>query len=138
VKRYVVLALAAVVAAVTLVVVGRWERDRRADAEVRGMQTVVEAVGPLDSKSLKGFRLFGEFDCLVYKRGRLPYALELCVDARGRLVEAIDRRSGDPRIWSLRDDPTRSTISVDRDEVDRLLLRMGVPRRILLTEEGRS
>ena len=134
-----VVAIAVVLAAaVALVGIGLWERDRRADEEVRGMRTVVEAVGPLDSTSLRGFRLLGAFDCLVYGRSGVPYALELCVDGDGRVVEAIDRRSGEPRIWSLRDDRARSTIVVDRNEVDRLLRRMGVPDRIVRRREGSS
>lgn len=124
--------LAGVVLALALLVaVGRWERTRRADEEVRGMRAVVAAVGPLDSPTLRGFRVLANFDCLVYERGENDFALELCVDDAGRVIEAIDRRSGEPRIWSLRDDPTRSTVRLDRGEVNRLLIRMGVPARIL-------
>ena len=93
-RRYVVLAAAVLVAAAALVVVGRWERGQRADEENAGMRTVVAEVGPIDSPSLRGFRILASFDCLVYRRGRVPYALELCIDDEGRLVEAIDRRSG--------------------------------------------
>jgi hypothetical protein len=135
-RRVLGISLAAVVAVGLLIAVGLWERARRADEEVRGMRMVVAAVGPLDSTSLRGFRLLGDFDCLLYGRSGVPYALELCVNDEGRLVEAIDRRSGDPEIWSLRDDPSRSTIRLDRDEVDRLLRRMGVPNRLLPSGEG--
>jgi hypothetical protein len=121
-----VLALAAL-----LVAVGRWERDRRADEENRGMRGILAAVGPLDSPSLKAFRYLQRFQCLLYERNGNPVALELCVDEEGRLIEAIDRRFGDPRISSLRDDPTRSTIRLDRAEVDRLLMVEGVPRRLI-------
>jgi hypothetical protein len=44
------------------------------------------------------------------------------------VVEAFDRRAEEPKIWSLRDDPTRSTLRVDRNEVDRLLDRMSQER----------
>jgi len=40
-------------------------------------------------------------------------------------VEAIDRRSGTPRIASLREDPGAATVRVDRGEVDRLLRAFG-------------
>jgi len=116
---------------VGLAFVGRWERVQRADEQVRGMGEVRAAVGPLDGSTLSAFRYLQSFQCLVYRRGSNPLALELCVDAEGRVVEAIDRRSGEPRIWSLRDDPTRSTLRVDRAEVDRLLVRMGVPLRLV-------
>lgn len=88
------------------------------------MRKVLAAVGPLDQPSLDAFRHLGAFDCLIYKRGRNPFGLELCVDHHARLVEAIDRRKGQPKIWSLRDDPSRSTIRVNYAEVKRLLLRM--------------
>lgn len=102
------------------------------------MRTVVAAVGPLDNPSLSAFRYLSNFQCLVYRRGADPVALELCVDARGRLVEAIDRRSRERKIWSLRDDPTRSTILLDRAEVDRLLVRMGVPPRLIAEAHSRG
>lgn len=122
---------AALLVLVGLVLVGRWERERRADEEVQGMRQVLAAVGPLDGPTLSAFRYFPQFQCLVYRRERNRFALELCVDAEGRVVEAIDRRSGEPKIWSLRDDPTRSSLRVDRPEVDRLLVRMGIPRRLI-------
>ncbi|MGH3105180.1 MAG: hypothetical protein ACRDN6_13905 [Gaiellaceae bacterium] len=124
------LAWGLVAAAVLLAFVplGRWERDRRAEEQVQGMQSVLAAIGPLDNSSLAAFRHFLEFDCLLYRRARSPLALEICVDHEARVIEAIDRRSDEPRIWSLRDDPGRSTIRVDRAEVDRLLRRMGAPR----------
>lgn len=123
--------LGAIALAALLVAVGRWERARRADEQADGMRRVLAAVGPLDSPSLSAFRYVTKFQCLLYRRDGNRVALELCFDVDGRLIEAIDRRSGDPEIWSLRDDPTRSTIRVDRREVDRLLVRMGVPQRLI-------
>jgi hypothetical protein len=132
-RRSVVAAAAGALALLGLVPVGIWERGHRAEVEIEGMRGVLTAVGPLDSPSLTAFRYFNTFQCLVYRRERIRLALELCFDGDGRLIEAIDRRSGEPRIWSLRDDPTRSTIRVDRAEVDRLLMRMGVPKGYLPT-----
>lgn len=137
-RRLAALALAAVAVLAVLVLVGRWERDRRADEQVRGLRTVVDEVGPLDQPSLEAFRYLRNFQCLLYRRGSHPLALELCVDPHGRVVEAIDRRSGEPEIWSLRDDPTRSTVRVDRAEVDRLLVRMGVPPRLIAEAHRRA
>ena len=135
-RRLLLGTVAAALVLLALVPVGRWERSQRADEQVRGMARVLTAVGPLDSDRLKAFRYLSEFQCLLYERGANPFALELCVDQRGRLVEAIDRRSGEPEIWSLRDDPTRSTIYLDRREVDTLLHRMGVPPGYLPTDAG--
>lgn len=118
-------AVAVVVAAAVLVAVGRWESHREAAREMRGFRIVQRLVGPLDSTSLSGFRVFPAFDCLTYRRGANEFALELCVDKAGRVIEAIDRRTYDRRIWSLRFDPTASTDRVDRGEVDVLLHKMG-------------
>jgi hypothetical protein len=96
------------------------------------MREVAAEVGPLDDPTLTAYRYFSAFQCLAYRRGEVRLALELCVDWDGRVVEAIDRRSGTPTIWSLRDDPSRSTVRVDRCETDRLLIRMGVPRGYLV------
>ncbi|HEY8627225.1 MAG TPA: hypothetical protein VIL56_02850 [Gaiellaceae bacterium] len=126
-SRRLALAVAAgVVLVAVLVAIGQWERSHRAAVQSRGMQQVARTVGPLGSPSLDAFRVLGSFDCLLYKRGANPFALELCIDRSGRIVEAIDRRGGSVRIWSLRDDPTRSTVRVDRAEVERLLDKMVV------------
>lgn len=116
---------AAVVVLAALVGVGRWERNREATREVRGFHIVQRLIGPLDSPTLSGFRVFPAFDCLTYRRGANPFALELCVDHEGRVVEAIDRRLETRRIWSLRFDASGSTDRVDVGEVDRLLRKMG-------------
>src|SRR5581483_4845365 len=99
---------------------GRHEAHR----EVHGFEIVQRLIGPLDSPSLSGFRVLPGFDCLTYRRGENVFALELCVDPSGRVVEAIDRRRETRRIWSLRFDPSASGDVVDRAEVDRLLRKM--------------
>jgi len=124
VRRALVWATVTAVVLVALVPVGRWERSRRADEQNEGMRMVLAAVGPLDSPSLSAFRRNENFDCLLYKRGGNPFALELCVDFQARLIETIDRRASEPRIWSLRDDRGRSTITLDRAQIERLLERM--------------
>jgi hypothetical protein len=131
-RRLLAVALAILAVLALLVAVGRWERERRADEETDGMRRVVQAVGTLSGPDLAGFRYFRHFQCLAYRRPQHPIALELCVDPDGRVVEAIDRRSGEPEIWSLRDDPTVSDVRVDRREVDRLLVQMGVPQRLIV------
>ena len=123
--RAAALAVAVVVAAAALVALGRWERSREGHRESDGFRIVERLIGPLDSPSLSGFRVLPGFDCLTYRRGANPLALELCVDRAGRVVEAIDRRSYDRRIWSLRFDPSRSSVRVSEPEVRRLLRKMG-------------
>ena len=130
-RRALVAALGGVVA---VAVIGNYERSSRAEEQSDGMRMVLEEVGSLDSPNLRGFRIFVHFQCLVYERGRNDFALELCIDDAGRVVEAIDRRDGAPEIWSLRDDRTRSDVVVDRAAVNELLRTMNVPERYLPPE----
>jgi hypothetical protein len=131
-RRLLTIGVLVALVGVVLVLVGRWERSERAEEQSAGIGEIAATVGPLDDPTLTAYRYFEAFQCLAYRRGTVRLALELCVDWDGRVVEAIDRRSGSPTIWSLRDDPTRSTVRVDRCETDRLLIRMGVPRGYLL------
>lgn len=123
-RRALAVAVVVLAAVSGLVVVGRWEGRRDAREQVEGMSHTLALIGPLDAPSLAGFRILPEFDCLVYRRGANPFALEMCVDAEGRVVETIDRRTETRHISSLRYDPASSTLRVDRREVDRLLRRM--------------
>lgn len=135
-RRIVVGAVLAVAFAVVLVVVGRWERSHRAHVQVAGMRRIVAEVGPLDNPTLHEFRILKGFQCLLYTRGGDPFALEICADPEGRVVETIDRRSNPPKIWSLRDDPTRSTLRINRREFDKLLVELGVPRSVIRIVHG--
>lgn len=128
-RRVALFAAAAAALVAVLAAVAGWERERRADDQSRGLASVLASVGRLDSSGLHGFRIFVDFQCLVYERGRNEFALELCIDSDGRVVEAIDRLGPEPVVWSLRDDPTRSSVRVDRATVESLLRRMNVPDR---------
>jgi hypothetical protein len=118
------LALAVALGAMLLIVLGRWEHRREVRREATGFGIVQRLIGPLDGPTLSGFRRLPGFDCLTYRRGSNPFALELCVDRAGRVVEAIDRRSSHRRIWSLAFNPGASPVHLDRAEVNRLLRRM--------------
>lgn len=117
-------AAAAALVALALVGIGRWEGSRHGDTQNAGIERVRDTVGALDSETLTGFRFLARFQCLVYSRGTNTFALELCVDRQGRVVEAIDRTSGDTEYWSLREDPSRADVVVDRNQVERLIVRM--------------
>ncbi len=114
-----------------LIPVGRWERDRHARSELAGIRRVLGSIGQMDQPSLDAYRVgVGPgMDCLLYKRGTNPFALEFCVDGAGRVIEAIDRTGDQPRIWSLREDPSASTIHVDRAKLEALIARMEKPAR---------
>jgi hypothetical protein len=126
-RRWLVVGAACVVLLAVLAVAGRWERSRWASAQERGMERIRAAIGPLDSSSLVGYRVLPAFDCLVYRRASNPYALELCVDSSGRVVQAIDRRRGNT-YYTLQAEPAASTVRVDRRAVERLLQKMGALR----------
>jgi hypothetical protein len=51
----------------------------------------------------------------------MALALQLCFDAQGRLVQAVDRRPTRPQYYSLEYKPTLSTIRFPRTEIDQLL-----------------
>jgi hypothetical protein len=104
-----------------LVVVGRWEQRRAARTEMAGMRSVLAAVGgdPV-SRSLSGYR-FGPPDCLAYHDRVIAFALQLCFDSQGRLIEAVDRRPEQPLYYSLEYKPSLSTIRFPRTEIDQLL-----------------
>lgn len=126
-RRWTVAAVAVVLVLGLLVAIGRWERSRWVRSQVHGMERIRAAIGPLDSRSLIGYRVLPGFDCLVYRRGPNPYALELCVDGAGRVVQAIDRR-GTRTYYTVQAEPTASTFRVSRRTVDSLLRRMGAFR----------
>jgi hypothetical protein len=123
-RRVVVAAAVVIVAAMGLVAVARWERSRHADHENAGIQRVRSEIGELDGPTLAGFRVLEDFQCLIYRRNGRTFGLELCVDWNGRVVEAMDRRNGDGEIWSLREDPGRARVHVDRRVFERVISTM--------------
>lgn len=129
--RVAVAAAAALALLGALVAVGRWEAKRHARDENARIARIRALVGPLDRPGPDAFRVnVGTgFDCLLWKRHGFPYALELCFTSDGRIVEAIDRRSGEPKIASLREDPARATTRIDPDIAHRLLVGLGAPIR---------
>ncbi len=99
-----------------LIPLGRWEGRRAIEREQRGMAKVRAAIGPsLDAPTLSDWydEPSGAFSCLRYWVGTDPYALEVCFDRKGRLIEATDERSGLPRIWSLRYRPKAAKIRIE-------------------------
>ena len=115
-------AAAVLVAAAALVVVGRWERDRRASEENAGMRTVVAAVGPLDSPSLRGFRYPRELPVppLPARRasGTRSSSASTPTAASSRRSTAARASRGSGACATIR---RRRATRLDRREVDRLL-----------------
>lgn len=124
--RWAVSAVIASAILLALIPVGRWEARRHARHEMAGFRTVLAAIGPLDQPSLDAYRqgVGPGLDCLLYKRGANPFALEVCFQASGRVVETYDRRGSSPRIWSLREDPSASTVTIDGKQAEALVKRL--------------
>ena len=113
--------VAAVLLGLLLVGVARWERSHHADQENAGIERVYRAVGNLDGPTLEGFRFLDDFQCLIYRGGGRTFGLELCVDWQGRVIEGIDRRGDEVQISSLREDPGRARVRVDRRQFERVI-----------------
>ena len=98
-----------------LIAVGRFERSHEATREVHGFRIVERLIGPLDSPALSGYRVLPGFDCLTYRRGGNVFALELCVDRTGRVVEAIShsKQWKDYCIFIIEDDAQSGYDHVD-------------------------
>lgn len=125
-RRHWVAAAAVVAILIALIPLGRWEARRHARSELVGIHRVLAAIGPFDQRRLDAYRenVGPGLDCLLYRRGTNPFALEFCFDRQGRVVEGYDRRGTSPKIWSIREDPSASTIHIDRPRLERLLARL--------------
>ena len=121
--------VALVVVILALIPVGRWEGRRHARHELAGIRSVLAAIGPFDQRALDAYRqgVGPGLDCLIYRRGSNPYALEFCFDGAGRVVEGYDRRGSSPKIWSVREVPATSDIHVDRPKLETLIERLKQP-----------
>lgn len=119
-------AVVTVACALAVVALGRWERERAVDQERAALLEAFQAVGGhVASRDISAYRLgVGLPDCLVYASGRNPYAISLCFDKRGRLVESVDRRGAEPRYASLVRMPERAPVVVPPVALEALLTRL--------------
>ncbi|NUR74873.1 MAG: hypothetical protein HOQ28_01135 [Thermoleophilia bacterium] len=120
------LAAAVVVVAVVVVIVGRAERNSERQKNLDGIAAVRTLVGsridrPIDYRTPPGL------SCLIYRSGARAFALELCSDPGGRVVEAVDRRGSLPRFYSITSEPDRATLTMPPQKVQRLI--KGIIRR---------
>jgi YD repeat-containing protein len=125
--RTAVAAAASLLAATGIVLVGRLEARHDHRAERAGLLRVAVAAPRMGDRSLSGYRipLVGpDMDCLLYARNGNPYALQLCYDPQGRLVEAVDRRGRKQVFWSVVPDPQDSPTRLSRPKLDSLLHRL--------------
>jgi hypothetical protein len=97
-----------------LVVIGRQERSNEQAYMLDGIADVRAAVGPrLARPGPNNYRLEPGLSCLLYAANGRSYALELCDDAAGRIVQAVDRRGKFASFYSVAVDPQVARIRVD-------------------------
>ena len=102
-----------------LVPVGRWEHHRADAVTLSHMRALRTFAGPELERHLSGYRLSFTFDCLLYSTlsnraapDSLTFAVELCFDPNGRLVEAIDRRPAQVLFYSFLLQPNAPVLRV--------------------------
>ena len=116
--------LVALAALAALVVIGRVERRDQVAGQARGIARVREAVGSITSRTLSGYRVAPNFTCLDYSRPHRVYGLELCFDNAFRVLEASDRRGAQPKVYSLRFEPSAHTVVLQANQVDHAIARL--------------
>jgi hypothetical protein len=117
-----------------LVPLGRWQAHRALAADQHQIEQIAALAGPLGGPRLAAYRL-STYDCLLYQVGKDPFAIELCFDPHGHLVEAIDRRhyGFDPKIGSVRYAPSAAPITVPPTRLLKLIQRAGGLRGVQLS-----
>jgi hypothetical protein len=89
------------------------------DRQQQGLLAVRTAVGPrLLHPGQAVYDLGGRLQCLAYAVNSNVFALELCFDSQGRLIEAVDRR-GVEHISTLRWRPSEAPLRLAPAEVER-------------------
>lgn len=124
--RWRILAIAAVtsVGLAALVVVGRHERTHEYARQLARIEAVRRLVGDsIDSPKLNAFRADPGFLCLFYASGKRFFALELCYDPQGRLIESVDRRGVVPVYGSIAYRPELAPVTVPPGELRQVLIR---------------
>lgn len=91
------------------------------DRQQQGLLAVRTAVGARLLHPAQAFYdLGGRLQCLTYPAKGNLFALELCFDSSGHLIEAVDRRNAE-RISTLRWRPTEAPLRIAPAEVERAL-----------------
>ena len=107
--RKVLLVAALVLLGSAFVLLGRLERRNALDRSLAGIDRIrLLTIGAQPD----AYRLTPTLACLLYGRGADSYALELCYDLHGGLVEAIDRRALSPVFWDITYEPAAARVHV--------------------------
>ena len=120
-RRTLALVAAGALVLAALAAAGRAERARWIESQRDGIHGVLEDVGGRYlTRSVSD-----TFDdvwrpgvsCVRYAEGGDPYAMQLCFDPRGRVIEAYDERSGKVVIHDLHVEPEESRLRIDLDHL---------------------
>lgn len=116
-RRTALVVAAALVLLAVLAAAGRAERAHWIDTQRAGMNDVVRTIGGRylvwsvsdvwDNVERPGI------SCLRYAYGGDPYAMQICFDPHGRVVEVYDERSGKVEIYDLHEEPSESGLRID-------------------------
>ena len=107
---------------------GRRESRNETARQLAGIDAVRAAVGPLAATRINAWRNDGRLVCLDYPSNGAPYALQLCFDRGGRLVEAVDRRGPQPVYWSVAYRPALARFTLGPQGFADIARRSGVPK----------
>lgn len=111
-RRWLPLAGIVVIASIALIVVGRQERSSEEAYQLEGIANVRTLIGTrIDQPA--DYRYGSGLWCLIYPKGGRVFALELCVNGSGSLVEAVDRRGSVSRFYSVVDEPIVADTRLD-------------------------
>lgn len=126
------LAVLVVAVAGMAIPVGRYERTHEDAVQLARIAAVRQEVGPrIDDTSLRAYRTDPGFLCLFYARGERYFALQVCYDSQGRLVETVDRRGATAIYGSVSYRPELAPVRVSTAEVARILRQHRVPEAVL-------
>ena len=126
-RRVQVVGVVVVVLLAASVAIGRHEgrvANTKQVAEIRRVQRL--AGTPLDNPRLSAYRFDPGFACLIYRSGTNRFALRLCFDGRGRLVETADERSSPIIYGSVTYRPQLAPFQIAPETIISILRRHGV------------
>jgi hypothetical protein len=125
-RRILIVAVVLIACAAAVVAAGRWEMHRFEASEGARMQAVWQEVA---RSRPAAYRIAAPVDCLDYARGKDLFALEVCFDSAGRLVDVIDRRDlANSKRWSLRFDAGASPLTVAPSRLIKIFESLGALR----------
>ena len=103
-RRWALAGVVVVVAALVVVAIGRHERASERSYSLQGIANVRVLIGNRIGEPYD-YRVGSGLSCLIYPDHGRFFALELCIDAQGRVVEAVDRRGSVSRFYTVVDEP---------------------------------